>query len=180
MAANFQYPSLLDDTGFKFNISGCCNDSISSREVSKTVLAPTLAAVLVAITFLHIQNSFNLYGENGVDLGYQSLKVQNPTLVAGLQGISQDRLLYSDNPERTYALTGRTAYFFPVEYSRYTQQSNPNYFEQITQIRIGLQAGGRLIIFGDIEEDREGVLDLLGVVILDSFPGATVYGYRDN
>ena len=146
----------------------------------KIVLAPTLAAVLVAITFLHIQNSFDLYGENGVDLGYQSLKVQNPSLVAGLQGISQDRILYSDNPERTYALTGRTAYFFPVEYSRYTQQSKPNYFEQIAQIRIGLQAGGRLIIFGDIEEDREGVLDLLDVVILESFQGATVYGYRDN
>jgi 4-amino-4-deoxy-L-arabinose transferase-like glycosyltransferase len=146
----------------------------------KTVLAPTLAAVLVAITFLHIQNSFNLYGENGVDLGYQSMKVQNPTLVAGLQGISLDRILYSDNPERTYVLTGRTAYFFPVEHSRYTQQSNPNYFEQIAQIRVRLQAGGRLIIFGEIEEDREGILDLLDLVILDSLPGATVYGYRDN
>jgi len=146
----------------------------------KTVLAPTLAAVLISITFLHIKNSFDQYGENGVDLGYQSLKVQNPSLVAGLQGISQDRLLYSDNPERTYVLTGRTAYFFPVEYSRYTQQANPDYFEQIAQIRAGLQAGGRLIIFGDIEEDRDGVTDLLDVVILESFPGATVYGYRDN
>ena len=151
-----------------------------TRSRIKIVLAPILAVALISTTFLHLQNSFDLYGENGVDLGYQSLKVQNPSLVAGLLGISQDRLLYSDNPERVYALAGRTAYFFPVEYSRYTQQSNPNYFEQIAQIRAGLQAGGRLIIFGDIEEDREGVLELLDLVTLESFQGATVYGYRDN
>ncbi len=150
------------------------------RSRLRTVLAPTLAVVLISINFLHIQNSFDLYGENGVDLGYQSLKVQNPSLVTGLQDIGQDRLLYSDNPERIYVLTGRTAYFFPVEYSRYTQQANPDYFEQIAQIRAGLQAGGRLIIFGDIEEDRDGVTDLLDVVILESFQGATVYGYRDK
>ena len=113
-------------------------------------------------------------------MGYLSLRVQNPSLVAGLRGIDQDRFLYSDNPERTYALTGRMAYFFPVEYSRYSQQANPNYFEQIAQIRTGLQAGGRLIIFGDIEEDRDGVTDLLDLVILESFQGVTVYGYRDN
>ena len=151
-----------------------------SRSRIRTVLAPTLAILLVAIGFLHVLNSINLYGEDGVDLGYQSLKAQIPSLVAGLRDISQDRLLYSDNPERVYVLAGRTAFFFPVEYSRYTQQSNTNYFEQIAQIRAGLQAGGRLIIFGDIEEDREGVIDLLGVVILDSFPGATVYGYVEN
>jgi len=151
-----------------------------ARSRIKTVLAPALAVVLIAITFLHIQNSFNLYEVNGVDLGYQSLKVQNPSLVAGLREISQDRLLYSDNIERVYFLAGRPAHFFPVKYSRYTQQSNPNYFEQIDQIRTGLQAGGRLIIFGEIEEDREGILDLLDLVILDSLPGATVYGYRDN
>ncbi len=146
----------------------------------KTILAPTLAMLLVAIGFLHVLNSMNLYGENGVDLGYLSLRVQNPSLVAGLRGIDQDRLLYSDNPERTYVLTGRTAYFFPVEYSRYTQKTNLNYFEQIAKIRAGLQAGGRLIIFGDIEEDRDGVTDLLDLVILESFQGVTVYGYRDN
>ncbi len=122
----------------------------------------------------------NLYGEDGVDLGYQSLKVRNPGLVEGLQSISQDRLLCSDNPERIYVLTGRTAYFFPVEYRNYSQQTNPDYLERIAQIRAVLEAGGRLIIFDDIEEHREGVIDLLDVVILESFQGATVYGYRDH
>ncbi len=150
------------------------------RSKFRTVLAPSLAILLIAIGFFHLRNSMNLYGEDGVDLGYQSLKVQNPGLVEGLKSISQDRLLSSDNPERIYVLTGRTAYFFPVEYRYYSQQTNPDYLERIAQIRAVLQAGGRLIIFGDIEEHREGVIDLLDVVILESFQGATVYGYRDH
>ena len=147
------------------------------RSRLKTLLAPVLAVLLISSIFLHFQNSFEFYGDNGVDLGYQSSKVQDPNLVAGLRGISQDRLLYSDNPEQIYVLTGRTAYFFPVEYSRYTEQTNPNYYEQIAQLRSVLQAGGRLIIFGDIEEDREGVINILDLVILDSFPGIKVFGY---
>ena len=150
------------------------------RSKIKTILTPSLAMLLITIGFFHLLNSMNLYGEDGVDLGYQSLKVQNPGLVEALQSISQDRLLCSDNPERAYVLTGRPAYFFPVEYKSYSQQTNPDYLDQIAQIRAVLQAGGRLIIFGDIEEHREGVIDLLDLVILDSFQVATVYGHREN
>jgi 4-amino-4-deoxy-L-arabinose transferase-like glycosyltransferase len=148
----------------------------------KTVLAPTLAAVLISITFLHIQNSFDLYGENGVDLGYKSLMMENPSLVAGLRDISQDRFLYSDNVERVYVLTGRTAYFLPVKYNVYAQQPNPDFPDQIAQASRVLQTGGRLIIFGNVDEELElrNVIDHLEVVILEAFPGATVYGYVEN
>lgn len=148
----------------------------------RTVLRPILAAVLGSIIFLHIRTSIGLYGENGVDLGYKSLMIENPIMVAGLRGLSQDRLLYSDNVEMVYILTGRTAYFLPVKYSVYAQQSNPDFPDQIVQASGVLQTGGRLIIFGDVDEELElrKVIDHLGVVILEAFPGATVYGYPDT
>jgi hypothetical protein len=88
-------------------------------------------------------------------LGFASARWRNSRVIAAINALPPDTLLYSNSPTAIYILTNRSAYIMPTPVDPADKQLRGNFGEDVAQLRSDLTAGKTvLVVFQpDLEND---------------------------
>lgn len=97
----------------------------------------SIVVILLAVSFVFFnvyKNYFYLKDiyENGQ--GYSTKKLLNSKLIAQINNIPKDKILYSDATDLIYILTKRQSFVFPVYYDPYDERENYNFNQQLEEM----------------------------------------------
>lgn len=89
-------------------------------------------------------------------LGFASARWRNSKVIAAINALPPDTLLYSNSPTAIYILTGRPAYIMPTPIDPVDNQPRGNFDEDLAELRADLAAGKTaLIIFRPGQENPD-------------------------
>jgi len=112
--------------------------------------------------------------------GYTGLRSIWTDTVAGLRALDPEAPLISNNPELIYMLAGRPAFMLPTPVDVYSLTQREDYEQWLAAIRSKLEKGAVIILFGDLRESEQQVLDALGAERLVFYYDSVLYGYPDR
>ena len=79
-------------------------------------------------------------------LGFASARWRNSKLIAAINALPPDTLLYSNSPTAIYILTDRPAYIMPTPIDPVDNQPRGNFDEDVAQLRIDLMVGQTVLV----------------------------------
>jgi len=94
-------------------------------------------------------------------LGFASARWRNSKLIAAINALPPDTILYSNSPTAIYILTNRPAYIMPTPIDPVDNQPRGNFDEGVTQIRADLTAGKVVLVVFQPESENHDLLEKL-------------------
>lgn len=79
-------------------------------------------------------------------LGFASARWRNSKLIAAINALPPNTLLYSNSPTAIYILTNRPAYIMPTPIDPVDNQPRGNFDEDVTQLRADLTGGQTVLV----------------------------------
>ena len=154
-------------------------DVVSRADGTKAyrALGGGLAVVLIA---LYAQRSVPLAQASTLRLGFTGIRERSARAADDLLRLAGDRPIISNNPEMVYYLVDRPAYFMPILYDPYQQQTRPDFEAQLELATERMKDGSVLVIFGDLKPWEEEALVRLVVVPLRTYDDVVIYGYPSS
>lgn len=99
-------------------------------------------------------------------LGFASARWRNSKVIAAINALPPDTVLYSNSPTAIYILTGRPAYIMPTPVDPVDNQPRGNFDDDVAQMRSDLQAGKVVLIIFQPELEHKDLL----VKLTDGIP----------
>jgi len=94
-------------------------------------------------------------------LGFASARWRNSKLIAAINALPPDTILYSNSPTAIYILTNRPAYIMPTPIDPVDNQSRGSFEEDVAQMRADLLAGKvALVVFQPSLENQAALARL--------------------
>ena len=140
-------------------------------------LAVALGVVLIA---LYAQRSVAVAQASTLRFGFTGIREQSARAADDLLRLAGDSPIISNNPEMVYYLVDRPAYFIPILYDPYQQQTRPDFEAQLELATERMKDGSVLVIFGDLKPWEEEALDRLVVAPLRTYDDIVIYGYPSS
>jgi hypothetical protein len=109
-------------------------------------------------------------------VGYTGFKVENPELVNALRKVSRQTIVFSNNPEMAYFLSGRPAYMRPIYFDQYSLEYREDYDQQIQFARDSLDQGAIYAQLRKPGSEEQEVIDALEISPIASFDEGVIYG----
>jgi hypothetical protein len=91
-------------------------------------------------------------------LGFASARWRNSKLIAAINALPPDTLLYSNSPTAIYILTNRPAYIMPTPIDPVDNQPRGNFDEGVAQLRADLTAGKTALVIFQPELENPALL----------------------
>jgi hypothetical protein len=134
---------------------------------------PFVAAVFIIATYA--LRAFAFVSNPGSAFRYTDVKREMPEVVAEIEDLGALRILFSNDIEMVYAISGTPAYALPIKFDHYVQEERSDFQEQVEFAKGKLNDGAVVVFFGSPDEVEGEVLDLLDVVPTKFYPRATFY-----
>jgi 4-amino-4-deoxy-L-arabinose transferase-like glycosyltransferase len=141
--------------------------------------------VLIALTLL-VTSNLLLQGastlqeilQNKIPLGYTDFIQEHPAFIAVVRQNVRNHVIYTNNPELTYAISGIGAYILPFRINTGTALENPNYEEDVLRMENDLKQGARIVHYGEKDAEQALLYDSLDLWTIAEFPEGGIYGVR--
>jgi hypothetical protein len=91
-------------------------------------------------------------------LGFASARWRNSRVIAAINALPPDTLLYSNSPTAIYILTDRPAYIMPTPIDPVDNQPRGNFDEGVAQMRADLMAGHTVLVIFQPELENAALL----------------------
>lgn len=91
-------------------------------------------------------------------LGFASARWRNSKLIAAINALPPDTLLYSNSPTAIYILTNRPAYIMPTPIDPADNQPRGSFDEDVAQLRADLAAGKTVLVVFQPELENPALL----------------------
>ena len=143
------------------------------RYLSRSLVAGAIAIFLGS----HMWSTTQILTSPDLNKGYRTIQLENPDLANAIISIDSTRVLTSNNPELVYLLSGRPAYIYPIIFDQPSFQEREDLENQIIALKQRLATGGRLIVFGGMDQAEQQLLESLNLTRHTSSFGAAIYGY---
>jgi len=152
------------------------NLSMGSRRLASTGLLLLTVGIIIRGT-----NSIRFIAEHPV--GFLAASWQHSPVVEYVRDLETDALLYSNEIDALYLLTGRMAYLIPVQWDPVNLQVREDYQERLETMRRMLQENqGYLILFSTLESQEyfpaQAVLAEGLIPVLEHDTGSVYRGTR--
>jgi hypothetical protein len=145
------------------------------KQMKRDTLPRILLLALAGLIFtLQVQATWETLERDDIPLGYTEFIAENDELVDAIKEISDTRILYSNNPELTYAISGHGAYILPYSYNTYTDSENPNFLQDVAFLKANLVKGALIIHYGEKDEDQVELYRMLDLDLVESISGTEI------
>jgi hypothetical protein len=145
------------------------------RAGRKQVIALLLTVLVSSNLFLQGVSTWQEIRQNGIPLGYTEYIQEHPAFSAVVRRNAEEHIIYSNNPELTYAISGVGAYILPFEINTGTGLLNPGYGEDVIRMETDLREGGRIIHFGEKDSQQLELYKSLDLRSIEVFPEGEIY-----
>lgn len=112
--------------------------------------------------------------------GYSTGGIRNSPTLAALMEMPPETVIYTNEPEAVYYVTGRGAYMIPLRYDAVTTRDVPDYPEKLAAMRAALLDGGAVLVVFDTLARRPEAAPLeemaAGLVLLYRGSDGAIYG----
>ncbi len=111
-------------------------------------------------------------------LGFASARWRNSKLIAAVNALPPDTILYSNSPTAIYILTNRPAYIMPTPIDPVDNQPRGNFDEDVTQLRTDLTAGQTVLVIFQPELENPALIARLtdGIPLFFKAGDGQIYG----
>jgi 4-amino-4-deoxy-L-arabinose transferase-like glycosyltransferase len=151
---------------------------VLERIERKTIVAVIFAVLAAGIVFLQGRVTWQAVSQGEIPLGYIDFIRESPVLVLSVQENARSSIIYSNNPELTYAISGVGAYILPFQYNSATGLEIPAFDQEVEEMVIALSNGARIIHYGGKDEQQSRLYRLLDLQTVLSFPEGEIYQGR--
>jgi hypothetical protein len=133
-----------------------------------------LLGIAGLIFALQAQSTWEALKHDDIPMGYTTFIASNEKLVDAVKEISKTPILYSNNPELTYAISGYGAYILPYSYNTYTDSQNPDFLHDVAVMEANLAKGAVIIHYGEKDEDQVELYRMLDLELIESISGTEI------
>jgi 4-amino-4-deoxy-L-arabinose transferase-like glycosyltransferase len=147
----------------------------ANRKRSASVV---LLLLVAGVVFLQGRVTWRAVAQDEIPLGYTDFISGHPAFIKAVQDSAQSHVIYSNNPELTYALSGIGSYILPFKYNSGTGLVNPGFGQDVEKMKEDLALGGRIIHFGEMDEQEADLYNILDLQIVSSFSAGEIYKVR--
>jgi hypothetical protein len=137
-----------------------------------------LLALAGLVFVVQARETFQTISRADVPLGYTTFISENPELVRAIHTVAGSHVLYSNNPELTFAIASHGAFILPYQFNTYTDSANPNFDQDVAAMQADLADGALVIHYGGKDEDQIGLYRMLDLQAIGSFPSGVIYSSR--
>jgi len=134
-----------------------------------------LLGVAGLVFVLQSRETFHSISQADVPLGYTTFISENSEFVHAIHAVAGAHLLYSNNPELTFAIAGHGAFILPYQFNTYTDAANPDFNLDVAAMRADLADGAFVIHFGEKDEDQIELYRMLDLQVIGSYPSGVIY-----
>jgi 4-amino-4-deoxy-L-arabinose transferase-like glycosyltransferase len=138
-------------------------------------IAWVILTIGVALIVSYTVRAADFIRDPGLVYRYTDSKRAMLEVIEALEMLDRSQMIISNDIELVYVLVDRPAYAFPISFDHYQQVYREDLDEQLEFVRGLLEEGGRIIYFGELEDNDQLLLKQLGAVEARSFDGATLY-----
>jgi 4-amino-4-deoxy-L-arabinose transferase-like glycosyltransferase len=146
-------------------------------QMPRYISGSIVAGATVIFFGLHMWTTIQILTSPNLNKGYRTIQLENPDLAKAIMAIDPERVLTSNNPELVYLLSGKPAYIYPIIFDQATDREREDLEHQVAALEQRLATGGRLIIFGEMDQSEQQLLESMYLAKHSSLLGADVYGY---
>ena len=138
-------------------------------------LALLLSLLAGGIIFLQGDAAWQEISRDRIPLGYTDFIEGHPAFVSRVRESIESHTVYSNNPELTYAISGRGAYILPYKYDSATQEENPTFNQDFKAMQEALSHGAQIVQYGEEDDQELELYTLLDLHIVNSSPEGAIY-----
>jgi len=130
------------------------------------------------VILVQARETYRTISRGEIPLGYTTFISENSDLVRAIDAVAGSNILYSNNPELTYAIAGHGAFILPYQFDTYTDSANPNFNQDIAAMQADLADGALVIHFGEKDEDQIELYRILDLQVIGSYPSGVIYSLQ--
>lgn len=141
----------------------------------KAVVTVILSLFVAGVILLQGRVTWKAMTRDEIPLGYPEFIREHPVFIVSVQDSARSHIVYSNNPELTYAISGSGAYILPFKFNVGTGLMNPGFDHDVERLTKDLGQGARIIQFGEKDEQEAELYNLLDLQIVLVFPEGEIY-----
>jgi len=144
---------------------------------SKQIMSLAAALFLLAAGIITLQArvAWSEIAREAIPLGYTEFINDHQQFVSFVRESIKSHTIYSNNPELTFAISGKGAYILPYRFDSASEQENPGFILDIEALKDALAKGAQIIHYGEKDEQESQIYALLDLQVIVSRPEGEIY-----
>lgn len=110
-----------------------------------------------------------------IPLGYTDFVREHPAFSLIVRQNAHKHVIYSNDPELTYAISGVGTYILPFRLNTGTGEVNPDFEQDVLKMEDDLRQGARVIQYGEKDAQESLIYALLDLQVIVSRPEGEIY-----
>jgi len=141
----------------------------------KQIATYSLALLVATNVILQGTSTFQEIRQDRISLGYTDFIREHPAFIAVVRQNAHEHVIYSNNPELTYAISGVGAYILPFRINTGTALVNPHFLQEVNRMEADLQKGARIIHYGEKDAQQVYLYNSLDLRTFFESPEGEIY-----